>query len=262
MTTWIIGDVHGCVRSLEALLEAGDFHPLSDRLWSVGDLVNRGPDSLAVLRFFHELGERAEVVLGNHDLYLLARAAGLPARPRDTLDAVLAAPDRAELIDWLRRRPLLLQADDKLVFHAALAPDWKVADAVKAARRLEAALRAEGWRATILDLFAGRAPNDLSTATAWLTRGRMIDARGRFFPGYAGPPADAPPGLVHWAKRSRALREGVRAVYGHWAAQGHVIKKRSIALDSGCVWGRQLTAYALEDGRVVQVDCADVIPRG
>jgi len=157
MATYVIGDVHGCLRTLEALFARLPFDAASDRLWMVGDLVNRGPDSAGVLRWARcrerELGERFVAVLGNHDVHLLARIDGADPRPRDTLDGVLGAPDRSELIDWLYGRPLLHREGDTVLVHAGLLPQWTVDDAERFAREVEDALRAPGAK-RLLDRYA------------------------------------------------------------------------------------------------------------
>jgi bis(5'-nucleosyl)-tetraphosphatase (symmetrical) len=228
-----IGDVQGCADELERLLVALQFEPSRFELWFAGDLVNRGPDSLRVLRRVRELGGRS--VLGNHDLHLLGRAQGTrPARARDTLDAVLAAPDRDELLAWLRAQPLIHGWGDLVLVHAGLHPDWDDPEAV--ARPLEAQLR------------AGRIPwND--EALLFLTRVRHCDAAGR-------RPAneDAPgPGFAPWDRFYRGKRT---AVCGHWATRGLVRSARLRSLDTGCVWGGSLTAWIAETDRIVSVPAA------
>lgn len=250
MSRWVVGDVQGCAATFEALFAA--MGP-DAQVFCVGDLVNRGPGSARVLRRLRGAGGQS--VLGNHDIYLLARAAGLPPRPRDTLASVLAEP---ELVQWVRHRPLLLEVGDRVIVHAGLAPGWSLADARAAARRVEAALQGPGWRRVVRSLFEAPTQSPIAEDVAWLTRVRMVDATGAMV-GYSGPPDGAPAGLRHWAEVSAAVQAGAQVVYGHWAAQGYRRLQGTIALDSGCVWGRQLTAWNLDDDRVVQVDCQDRI---
>ncbi len=279
MVTYAIGDIQGCehtfVRLLERLRAAGDFDPARDRLWLVGDLVNRGPRSLAVLRRVHALaqpgalGERLTCVLGNHDLHLLACAANV-ARPRrgDTLDAVLAAPDRETLLEWLRHQPLLHTAAiggsgsglrPHVLVHAGLPPGWTVEAAAARARELEAALSGPDWRDAAAAI-KSEAPDRwddhlegaprLSAISAGLTRLRTCHADGRLCLDFKGPPAEAPPGCRPWFDVPERLSAGATVVCGHWAALGLVLRDDLLALDSGCAWGGALTAVRLEDGAV------------
>ncbi|HVS13407.1 MAG TPA: symmetrical bis(5'-nucleosyl)-tetraphosphatase [Thermoanaerobaculia bacterium] len=267
MATHLIGDVHGCIGTLGALLERCEIDLERDRLVLVGDLVGRGPRSLDVLRWAAStaaaMGERFEVVLGNHDLQLLARARGVAERrPSDRLDAVLEAPDRDRLLDWLGARPLALQVGAALVVHAGLDPAWSVAETLQRAARLRAALA--GPPATELlrrDGLGEPATDDPALAElrrdlAILTRLRMLDAEGRPA-AYTGPPEDAPAGLVPWFRVPGRRAADTTVVFGHWAALGLLVEPRLIGLDSGCAWGRQLTALRLDNRRIVQ---QDVVP--
>lgn len=236
MATYAIGDVQGCDRTLGRLLTRVDFDPARDRLWFVGDLVNRGPDSLAVLRRLRALGDRAVAVLGNHDLHLLARADGRRGRRLDTLEAVLAAPDAAELVAWLRARPLLHREGPHLMVHAGLHPSWSLRTAERHARALEARIRAG-------DLCAG------DEAISVFTRLRFVDAAGVPDYGHKCGPEEAPAGLRPWFE-VRPPAPDVTVVFGHWAALGLAIAPGIIGLDTGCVWGDRLTAVRLEDHAV------------
>ncbi len=252
MATWAIGDVHGCFRTLQALLDRMDLDVRRDRLWMVGDLVNRGPSSLETLRWARaldaEMGDRFRVVLGNHDLHLIGRRLGIvEARPRDTLEDVLEAPDGPDLVEWLRRLPFVhlerIAGRDYVLVHAGLRPGWAPEDVIKAARRLERKLR--GPKAT--RLLQRRNKKSLAA----FTRMRMLDRKGHSHD-YAGPPDDAPSGLRPWF---RVLPRGCQErtiVCGHWAALGLHLEPGLITLDTGCVWGERLTAVRLEDRRVVQ----------
>jgi bis(5'-nucleosyl)-tetraphosphatase (symmetrical) len=264
MPTYAIGDIHGCVATLEALLARLRFDAARDRLWLVGDLVNRGPRSLAVLRWARELGERALVVLGNHDLHLLARAAGVVREGRrDTLAEVLAAPDAPDLLDWLRRRPLLHREGDHLLVHAGLLPEWTADQAESVAREVAAGLVAEEAPALLAGIRHGPFPawsdevapferRRLALAAFALLRTVDGDGRPRFE--FSGPPQEAPPGCLPWWEVPGRRQPGLTLVFGHWAALGaHLAPEQGIvALDSGCAWGGPLSAYRLDDGALFQ----------
>lgn len=257
MATWAIGDVHGCFRTLEALIERIDLDLGRDRLWMVGDLVNRGPSSLSVLRWARvleeEMGDRFQVVLGNHDLHLIARHRGLAsARPGDTLEDILEAADGADLVEWLRRRPFVhfgrAGGHDFILVHAGFLPGWSSQDAVAAARRLERRLRGPEAERLL------RSRDD--EALAAFTRMRMLDADAGFHD-YSGPPEGAPAGLSPWFEVEPRGCPGHTAITGHWAALGMRLRSDLIALDSGCVWGGSLTAVRLEDRHVAQKRVVD-----
>ncbi|QJQ98222.1 symmetrical bis(5'-nucleosyl)-tetraphosphatase [Halomonas sp. PGE1] len=267
MTTYAIGDLQGCHAEFVELLEALDFDPRRDRLWLAGDLVNRGPGSLACLREVMALGEAARVVLGNHDLHLLAVARGGAALNRkDTLDAILAAPDREALLDWLQSRPLLVRdtlGQDTLMTHAGLLPQWSLDQAAGLAREVQAVLGGEHAGA-FLERMYGNAPalwrddldgvDRLRAIVNVFTRMRFIDAEGRLdFSAKEGLDS-APPGFAPWFQYPRG--DGARLLFGHWAAlQGSTPHSRvdAQALDTGCVWGGALTALALESGERASV---------
>ncbi len=267
MATYAIGDIHGCFATLQALLARLGFAAGSDRLWLVGDLVNRGPRSLDVLRWAAGMGDSLVAVLGNHDLHLLARAAGVAERKRrDTLDEVLAAPDCAELLAWLRRRPLLHRDGDTVLVHAGLFPRWSVEQAERLARatevrlrapagdrllRLATARRAERWSGRL----TGRARARVTLAG--MTSLRALDAAGAMCEDWSGPPADLPPGCVPWFAAPGRRSAAEQIVFGHWAALGLHLAPGLAALDTGCVWGKCLTALRLDDGRVFQEPARD-----
>lgn len=267
MATFAIGDVHGCYRTLRKLLHRLPFDPAKDRLWLVGDLVNRGPDSLAVLRWARDLerdiGERFAVVQGNHDQHLQARAEGIASeRPGDTLRAVLGAKDRDEMVGWLARRPLLVRRDPWVMVHAGLLPAWSVDQAEDLARRLESAL-AGPMRPLLLDR---RPPSEgdgelheLWRALAAMTRIRTCNAAGEMLR-FNGPPEDAPAGHLPWFAVPGRRSVGSTIVFGHWAAMGLRLEKDVVALDSGCVYGQRLTAIRLDDGRIFQQRCKEGRP--
>jgi bis(5'-nucleosyl)-tetraphosphatase (symmetrical) len=262
MATYAIGDVHGCFQTLQGLLRRIAFDPRQDRLWFVGDLVNRGPRSLEVLRWAAEHDGRIVVVLGNHDLHLLARAAGVAeAKKRDTLDAVLGAPDRDSLLEWLRNRPFVHREEDVLLVHAGLFPSWKPGEAERLAREVEERLRSDKapkLLATIVQKTAecwtdGLTGMDrLRAALAGFARLRTLDSSGCMCPDFSGPPQEAPKGCRPWFVIPERKSAGVKVIFGHWAALGLQVKDGIAALDTGCVWGRQLTALRLDDGTIFQ----------
>lgn len=269
MAVYAIGDIQGCWEPLQRLLARIAFDPGRDRLWLVGDLVNRGPASLEVLRWARGLGERAVVVLGNHDLHLIGRGLGA-TRPRasDTLDAVLAAPDRDELLAWLRARPLAHREGRFLMVHAGLLPGWTARDALEAARELEGVLRGPdpGVAELASQLHAREVPRPgvaltgaqrRELALAALLRIRCLDARtGELDLRYKGPPEEAPDGLVAWYDAPTRRERDVTVVCGHWSALGLRIRPDLIATDTGCWMGRALTAVRLDDGALFQVEAA------
>ena len=265
MATYAIGDLQGCFEPLERLLAAIDFEASRDRLWFVGDLVNRGPDSLACLRFVRGLGDAAIAVLGNHDLHLLCVGEGVErSGRRDTLVDVLAAPDRAELLAWLRHRPLFHAADGFALVHAGLLPEWSVERAAGLAAEVEAVLRGPDYRAFLARLY-GDQPDRWSESLAgvdrWrvvvnaMTRLRVCDASGAMALGYKGEPGEASDGWTPWFDMPGRRSRDTTIVCGHWSALGLCLRPDLLSIDSGCVWGRGLTALRLHDRALFQVDC-------
>lgn len=250
---------------LEALLGACMFDSATDHLWFVGDLVNRGPDSLGVLRFVKRLGDRATVVLGNHDLHLLCVAEGF-AKPRedDTLGEILAAPDCDDLLGWLRSRPLLHVDRDKVLVHAGLLPAWTVPQALALAAEVEGALRGRDYRDCLAKLY-GSEPNEWSEALTGadrtrvivnaMTRMRFCTSAGRMEFRAKGNLDAAPPGYRAWFDVPSRASAGITVVCGHWSALGVRIRPGLVALDSGCIWGGALSAVRLSDLRLFQVPC-------
>jgi bis(5'-nucleosyl)-tetraphosphatase (symmetrical) len=264
---YAIGDIQGCKASLDRLLDKLGYTPARDRLWLVGDLVNRGPASLEVLRWAIAQGDSITTVLGNHDLHLLARAAGVaPEKKRDTLDDVLAAPDRDALVDWLRHRPLVHVEDKRVLLHGGLHPRWTIDLASELAREIEAALRGPRWKSVLAEI-SGAPPrwDPALTGTeraravlAYLVRARMLEKKdGRVVDDFNGAPADAPKGTVPWFDAADAAWATHTIVFGHWAALGLSIGAHHVGLDTGCVWGKQLTAYDLDTGTVTQVKAVE-----
>ena len=270
MALYAIGDVQGCDAELGALLSALHFRADRDRLWFVGDLVNRGPDSLAVLRRIRALGAAATVTLGNHDLHLLAVAAGCARiRSDDTLNEILAAPDRDALLEWLAGRPLLHEegALNLVMVHAGLAPQWDLQLARQCAREFEAALRRDP--AKLFERLYGDQPDRwddvrdgeqrLRFIANCFTRLRYVDADGRLALRVKGSPKKSQTAsLIPWFEAREARWRGPRIVFGHWSTLGFFRNADVIGLDTGCVWGSTLTALRMDDpeARPIQVPCA------
>lgn len=263
MATYAIGDIQGCHAPLARMLDRIAFDPAADRLWIVGDLVNRGPESLSVLRFLRGLGEAASIVLGNHDLYLLMVAAGYKRRDGDdTLSQVLEAPDRDELLAWLRGLPLLQVHGGHVLVHAGLLPGWTVTRAQSLAAEVSAALRGPQGREFLLHLAGNRPARWSDGLEGWdrlrvivnaMTRLRFCTVQGRMALRAKGPPHEAPPGTLPWFRVPERCSRTHTIVCGHWSALGFYREPGLVALDSGCVWGGKLTALRIEDDAVFQV---------
>ncbi len=267
MATYAIGDVQGCFQALLGLLERIAFDLKRDRLWFVGDLVNRGPDSLATLRFVKGLGESAVCVLGNHDLHLVAVAEGHAVlRKDDTLEETLRAPDRAELIAWLRQLPLMHAEDGYAIVHAGLLPSWTVARALELAHEVEQALRAPAYGSLLARMY-GYEPDRWSDQLRGyprlrviinaMTRMRVCTRQGVMQLRYKGDSALLPVGLLPWFAVPGRASSGIPVIFGHWSALGLVLEHDVIGLDTGCLWGRKLSALRLEDGQLFQLSCRD-----
>ncbi len=264
MATYAIGDVQGCFDSLQALLERIAFSPARDRLWFVGDLVNRGPRSLDVLRAIRDLGDAATVVLGNHDLYLLMVAAGGRKRGKDdTLQPILDAPDADVLLDWVATRPLMHVESHFAMVHAGLLPQWSITQARALAGEVEAVLASDARQDFLTDL-AGNKPahwsddlqgqERLRCIVNAMTRMRFCTPDGCMEFKHKGRPSEGPRGYVPWFNAPRPRQAGTTVLAGHWSALGLHRQPGLVGLDTGCLWGEQLTAYRLEDGAVIQVD--------
>jgi bis(5'-nucleosyl)-tetraphosphatase (symmetrical) len=270
MALYAIGDIQGCNRELGELLDSLSFSADQDHLWFVGDLVNRGPDSLGTLRRIKSLGEAATVTLGNHDLHLLAVVlAGAKIRGGDTLEALIRAPDRAELLDWLVSRPLMHLDPDRglALLHAGLPPQWDIATAAAGAREVERALASEPGK--VLAQLYGDKPDIWNPALEGMdrlrfivncfTRLRYVDAAGHLVLRAKGAPKKAgAAGLIPWFEAPDARWRGTRVVFGHWSTLGFHQTADVIGLDTGCVWGERLTALRLDlpDAKPLSVPCA------
>jgi bis(5'-nucleosyl)-tetraphosphatase (symmetrical) len=266
MATYAIGDVQGCYGALRRMLALIHFDRAQDKLWFVGDLVNRGPDSLAVLRFVRGLGGAAVSVLGNHDLHLLCVAAGVqPPHGHDTLEAILQASDRDDLLDWVRRRPLLHVQHGYAMVHAGLLPSWTIDQAVLLGDEVQDSLTGVHY-VEFLHAMYGNQPDRWSDAlTGWdrlrvivnaMTRMRICtpDAQMQF--AHKGTPADIPAGFLPWYAAPNQRGQDHTVLFGHWSAHGFARLPGAVALDSGCLWGGALSALRLEDRLVFQVGCS------
>lgn len=272
MATYAIGDIQGCFASLEALLVRCNVDLKNDRLWLVGDLVNRGPRSLETLRFVRDLGSAAITVLGNHDLYLLMVAEGFGKRGKgDTLDDILDAPDRDELLDWLRHQPLCHVENGFCLVHAGLLPQWTAARASKLAGEVEQALIAPNYRKFMANLWGSEPAVWADDLEGWprlrvivnaMTRMRFCSPAGVMEFRTKGELDNAPAGYLPWFQVPGRKSADTVLVTGHWSALGLRVEPNLLALDSGCLWGRQLTAVRLEDRAVFQVDCSPGEARG
>lgn len=257
MPVYAIGDLQGCYAPLRRLLDRLDFDPAEDRLWLAGDLVNRGPDSLACLRFVKQLGEAAISVLGNHDLHLLAIHAGHKTTRDAGLQAVLAAADAGELIDWLRRRPLLHYdaALDTVLVHAGVWPGWNLEQARQRARELETVLAGNDYLDFLPHMYGNQPASWTDGLQGWerlrficnsFTRMRYCYTDGRLNLIDKGPPGSQREGSLPWFEiPDRKTREQL-IVFGHWSSLGRLHRDRVYAIDTGCVWGGQLTALRLD----------------
>ncbi|KVV24677.1 bis(5'-nucleosyl)-tetraphosphatase (symmetrical) [Burkholderia cepacia] len=263
-----IGDIQGCHSALQSLLDKLS-PPADTPLWIAGDVVNRGPGSLAALRAVADLGPRATVVLGNHDLHLLAVSAGLRIeRPGDTIGEILDAPDADALLDWVRHRPFVHAENGMLLVHAGVLPQWDTTLVLELADELQRALRAPDWRDTLQQLY-GNEPNQWSpnlkkrdrmrVAFNAFTRVRFCTPDGAMEFKANGGLDSAPPGYLPWFDVPGRRTEDVTVVFGHWAALGLMLRENVVALDSGCVWGNQLSAVRLTadpaQRTVTQVQC-------
>lgn len=264
MPTYVIGDVQGCFDPLNRLLDKIHFDPVSDTLYFTGDLVNRGPQSLETLRFVKNLGDKHQTVLGNHDLHLLAVFYNVKkTSPDDTLQTILAAPDCIELMDWLRRRPFILQTLDFVIVHAGLSFNWDLEKALQLAQEVETFL--ENNPQDYFQHMYGNFPDHwddnlqghdrLRVITNYFTRLRFCYPDGRIELKNKSTLETAGE-LIPWFKLPQRVNKNLKIIFGHWAALNGVTETPNIfALDTGCVWGNALTAMRLPDQQRISVSC-------
>ncbi|SEL58386.1 Bis(5'nucleosyl)-tetraphosphatase, ApaH [Roseateles sp. YR242] len=266
---YLIGDLQGCCDALARLLEKIDFSPSRDRLYLLGDLVNRGPDSLTTLRRLQSLGDAAQCLLGNHDLHLLATAAGVRAPHKsDTLDAILQASDREPLLEWLRQQRVAIQAQGWLMVHAGVVPQWDADQTLALADEVHALLKGPAL-AEFLPQMYGNEPDRWSEGLVGverlrfiinvLTRIRFCNAKGKLDFKTKEGLGTAPDGYMPWFDVPGRRTAGQPIAFGHWSTLGLVQRDDLLALDTGCVWGGELTAARVSEGKVleiIQVACA------
>ena len=266
MATYAIGDIQGCFDSFARLLTRCAFNPAKDRLWLVGDLVNRGPRSLETLRYVRNLGQAVTMVLGNHDLSLLMAAEGFGKRSKgDTFDQVLEAPDCQELLDWLRHQRMCFVEGEYCLVHAGLLPQWSVNEAHALGTEVEMALRGPHWREFMANMWGSDPASWSSDLKGWarlrvvvnaMTRMRFCSAEGVMDFRVKGEAAKAPKGFMPWFQVPGRRSADKILITGHWSALGLKVLPNLLAIDSGCLWGGALTAIRLEDRAVFQVDCS------
>lgn len=258
MRTFVVGDIQGCYQSLCKLLEKIEFDASSDQLWAVGDLVNRGPESLEVLRYCRSLGKSFRTVLGNHDLHLLAIARGHTSpRKNDTLDKILAAPDRDELLEWLQSQPLVhIDSEQQVALvHAGIPPQWNLQDAQTYANEVSAVLQSNDAELFFRNMYGNEpdlwddrhsGPDRWRLITNYLTRMRFCSPEGRLELTQKDSPDSAPEGFYPWYSLRHPKQNEPAILFGHWASlEGSVNTSKLQALDTGCVWGGSLTALEL-----------------
>jgi bis(5'-nucleosyl)-tetraphosphatase (symmetrical) len=267
MAIFAIGDLQGCYEQFRKLLDLIGFDRTKDRLWLVGDIVNRGPDSLRILRFVKGLTDAVTLVLGNHDLHLLMVAEGCSSLSRnDTIQDILSAPDREELLHWLRQQKLLHLDGNYAMVHAGLLPSWSIAEAHELANSVEATIRGEEFHEFCAQMYGDQPDhwNDKLSGYARLrviinamTRIRVCTPQGKMEFKFKGMLKDIPQGYLPWFDvLNRASREKT-IIFGHWSALGLQLRDNLIALDTGCLWGGALTAIRLDDRKVFQVPCEE-----
>ena len=268
MPTYLIGDIQGCYDPLQRILEKINFDPVADRLWSCGDLVNRGGQSLQVLRLLKSIEHSVSVSLGNHDLHLLATQQRHPdgGSGNSEFDEVILAADCELLLDWLCTNPLACWSEEHqmLRVHAGVIPQWDWQAAVNAGNEVSAALQSDQRAKFLKNMYGNRPRRWTDDRTGWkrlrlitniLTRLRFCDAQGRGIYNASGPPGSQSGVYRPWFKHRHRLTRDINVAFGHWAALGLRIKKRYIAMDSGCVWGGRLSALRLEDRELFRVRC-------
>ncbi len=263
MARYAIGDIQGCYHAFQALLAQIEFNPKIDQLWLVGDLINRGSGSLEVLRWCYEYQDCLKVVLGNHDLHALVVANGfVKAHRGDTLDALLAAEDKLVLLDWLRHQHLVYRDEQYLMVHAGLLPQWTADQAEIYAKEVEVALQGAGYLAFLANMY-GNLPDSwredltgidrLRVITNAMTRLRVCTEEGAMEFGFKGELPDVPSGFIPWFDVQNRATQTTQVIFGHWSALGLQQRDNVYALDTGCLWGGQLTAMNLATKEITQV---------
>lgn len=266
MAIYAIGDIQGCYNELRRLLDSLEFAPCRDRLWLAGDLVNRGPHSLETLRFVKSLGDAAVSVLGNHDLHLIATVVSLgKTGKKDTLGPILRAADCDELIDWLRRQPLFHHDDNYCMLHAGLPPQWDLELTLQMARETEQAIRGEDYQRFFRSMYGNKPTvwqddlpktEKLRFAVNCFSRLRFCTLDGELDFSQKGPPGSQPPHLMPWYAVPWRKSRHLRIIFGHWSTLGFYQGDNVFGIDTGCLWGGQLTALRLDDNPLrIAIDC-------
>ena len=267
MATYAIGDIQGCYNELRRLIDVIKFNPAQDRLWFVGDLVNRGPHSLETLRFIKGLGESAVTVLGNHDLHLIATVVSLgKTGKKDTLGPILRAEDCDELIDWLRKQKLFYHNEEFCMLHAGLPPQWDFTQTKAMAAELEQVIGGDDYERFFRSMYGNKPliwQDDLSKteklrfAVNCFTRLRYCSIGGELDFHHKDPLGSQPPHLVPWFQVPGRKSRGMRIIFGHWSTLGYYQGNNVYSIDTGCLWGGQLTALKLDENpERISIDCA------
>ncbi|RLQ21176.1 symmetrical bis(5'-nucleosyl)-tetraphosphatase [Seongchinamella sediminis] len=269
MATYAVGDIQGCLQPLKCLLRQVDFDPARDVLWSTGDIVNRGPKCLKTLRFLYNMRDSLVMVLGNHDLHLLAVAAGVrQPTSSDTLDKILAAPDREELLNWLLHQPLIHHEHDHTLVHAGIPPQWSVKKAIKLAGEVEAVLQSEQCTEFFRQMYGNepavwsadlKGMERLRVITNYLTRMRYCTSEGWLDLVSKGPepPCNGKKVSAWFSHPNRKTRDD-KIIFGHWASlEGRTDSPNAIGLDTGCVWGGAMSLYCLETQQWNRCQCSN-----
>ena len=266
MSIYVIGDIQGCFDDLKRLLDTIAIDLEKDHLWFCGDLVNRGPKSLETLRFVKGLGDSAVTVLGNHDLHLLAVASlQKKTKSKDSLNSILEAPDREELLDWLRHQPLFHYHSDFCLVHAGVPPQWKFKKIIKMAKKAEQVLQSQDYISFLKDMY-GNKPDIWSSELTGMdeirfiincfTRMRYCDSDGRLDFQNNGPLGSQPKNLFPWFELPNRKNADLKIIFGHWSSLGYHHKNNCYGIDTGCLWGGQLTALKLgKDVKRISIDC-------
>jgi len=270
MATYAIGDIQGCFQELNDLLDLIGFSETDDHLWFAGDLVNRGPKSLETLRFIKSLGDRAITILGNHDIHLLAAAQTNKSHRKDTFDEIFQAPDRDELLNWLRQQPLFYhdEVTGYSILHAGVAPQWNLLKIQNLAAEVELVLRGDRCQEYLSHIY-GNKPDTwsddlqgwerLRCITNFFTRVRFCNEHGQMDFNEKGPPGSQPDNWKPWYEIKNRKSTDLKIIFGHWST--HKLAEKSIGennvfpIDTGCLWGGELTAFRLEDATLFQLNC-------